>query len=109
MGKPGKDADQALRTSAPTLRKTFVISTVGLGTSENIEGRLQEFIGVKNDMYPIAIVVKDPLGPVKKWFLSGDLSEATFAGLGPKFSAGKLKQFIKSEHVSKEKHGPVHN
>lgn len=106
----GRAAEEALRKAAPTLRKKFLLSTVLGGVdpdAEEFDGRLAEFIGVRPDMLPLAVLAVDPLGPVKKYRQSGDVTQDSLLAMASGYDEGKLQPFVKSLPLPEESAGPV--
>eukprot|EP00747_Dinoflagellata_sp_TGD_P209017 gnl/TRDRNA2_/TRDRNA2_82451_c0_seq1.p1 gnl/TRDRNA2_/TRDRNA2_82451_c0~~gnl/TRDRNA2_/TRDRNA2_82451_c0_seq1.p1 ORF type:complete len:498 (+),score=120.39 gnl/TRDRNA2_/TRDRNA2_82451_c0_seq1:99-1592(+) len=105
----GEAAEAALRKASAVLWPKFLLSTVRdiPSSAEQYDGRLMEFLGVTNEMLPIALLAVDPLGAIQKYRQSGDVSEASLSAMAAGFNDGSLERFVKSEKLPEADPGPV--
>lgn len=96
----GAAAVEALHKVSTRLRPTMLMSTVQDLTSEDYDGRLMEFIGVRSEMMPIAVLAVDPMGAISKFKQRGEVSEESLLELAHAFETKEsLEPFVKSEPV----------
>jgi protein disulfide-isomerase A1 len=101
----GEAAEAEIRKAAPGFRRRILVSVAG--SSEPMDQRLMDYVGVDPEELPAVRLVANPLTGMVKYKLEGELTEASIAHFGQTFEAGGLKPHLKSEAEPTSQPGPV--
>jgi protein disulfide-isomerase A1 len=102
----GDSAEEQVRVAAPQLERRMLVSVVG--SSEPMDQRLMDYVGVEPEELPTAFIVASPTSNMVKYKLSGDLSSSSILQFAADYESGRLKPHLKSDPVPDSQPGPVY-
>lgn len=102
----GEAAEQELAKAASCLRSRFPLSTVRLPTAAGAEDyaeRLAEFVGIRLDALPAAVLLEDPMAAGRKFRPEGSaITRDALCAMEVAYGSGTLSRFVKSEAMPSE-------
>merc|ERR1711959_714599 len=104
----GQKAEQALKdfvTSSTSIKGKFLISLTG--SSEPMDQRLMDYLGVEFEELPTIRLIKNPMGGMLKYKLEGEITKESIAKLVEDYGNERLEPHIKSEPKPESQPGPV--
>jgi len=102
----GESAENELREAAKGIQRRLLIAVAG--SSEPMDQRLMDYVGVEPEELPTIRLVASPLASMTKYKFEGKITAAALGEFVGDFHAGKLKPHLKSEAAPSSQTGPVH-